>query len=236
MQPPIPDQIDPDASGLPRVTSAVVVSADPALVATLVDLFATTFGWWTSHAARLDEARALAGPGRLVAVELPTPAAAAAAALLPAELRLALDPAPEGAGLAAALSAGFDEAVRLPLCRAELEARLRRIPTIAGRGDPLLYRLAASRAGDAVELDPGTGTEPLRLTPNEADILRVLVREAGRTVTRDALSRQIDRCDWEYGDRKFDVHVTRIRRKLSLSFGDRYHVAAVRSEGYRLEG
>ncbi|MEI4485537.1 helix-turn-helix domain-containing protein [Frigidibacter sp. MR17.14] len=230
-----PDRREPPGGEVPRISSAVVLTGDDGAARLLETLFTGSFGWWTRRCARIDEARAACDGATLLAAEVGGSAAAAALAVIPAGLRLAVDPGLDGAGLAAALAAGFDEAVRTPLLRAEIEARLRRIPVIAGRGDPLLYRLAATPAGEPVEI---AGTEDgslLKLTPIEADILRVLAREAGRTVTRDDLSRLIDRCDWDYGDRKFDVHVTRIRRKLTAGFGDRYQVAAVRSVGYRLE-
>jgi len=37
---------------------------------------------------------------------------------------------------------------------------------------------------------------------------------------------------WVYGDRKFDVHITKIRKKLRDAFGERYVVETVRSAGY----
>lgn len=73
------------------------------------------------------------------------------------------------------------------------------------------------------------------LTLAEAQIAHVLFSHNGEIVSRDALSYAIDHRPWDYGDRKFDVHVAKIRKKLNAVFGDHAEVSTIRSEGYRLE-
>lgn len=72
------------------------------------------------------------------------------------------------------------------------------------------------------------------LTMAEAQVLRVLIRRDAQIVTRDDLSHAVDGRAWRYGDRKFDVHVAKIRRKLHDTFGPQVTVATIRSSGYRL--
>lgn len=72
------------------------------------------------------------------------------------------------------------------------------------------------------------------LTEAEARVVSILLGGSGRIVTRDELSHAIDRRPWDYGDRKFDVHVAKIRKKLSQAFGSRISVSTVRSSGYRM--
>lgn len=76
--------------------------------------------------------------------------------------------------------------------------------------------------------------ERAKLTAAEAQVMRVLCSHPGQIVTRDDLSYAVDARPWEYGDRKFDVHVAKIRKKLSTAFGTKMSVSTVRSEGYRL--
>ena len=76
--------------------------------------------------------------------------------------------------------------------------------------------------------------ERAKLTAAEAQVMRVLCSHPGEIVTRDDLSYAVDARPWEYGDRKFDVHVAKIRKKLSTAFGSKMSVSTVRSEGYRL--
>ena len=73
-----------------------------------------------------------------------------------------------------------------------------------------------------------------QLTTIEARVLRILYSHQGEIVTRDDLSEAIDGRPWQYGDRKFDVHVGRIRKKFSQAFGSEISVSTVRSSGYRL--
>ncbi|KAA9009982.1 response regulator transcription factor [Histidinibacterium aquaticum] len=115
-----------------------------------------------------------------------------------------------------ALEAGADDVVRADVSRREFSARLR-LP----------------REGiDAAEA--GTILARLQLTPIEYAIAARLMQTPGRVVTRDALSQVTDSTTWTYGDRKFDVHVAKIRRKLEQEFGDRYVIRTIRSIGYVL--
>jgi len=74
-----------------------------------------------------------------------------------------------------------------------------------------------------------------QLTPVEAEIMHILLAHQGQIVTRNLLSQKLDRADWHYGDRKFDVHITRIRKKLKEAFGDRFLVSTIRSQGYLVQ-
>ncbi|MFC2970515.1 response regulator transcription factor [Acidimangrovimonas pyrenivorans] len=130
-----------------------------------------------------------------------------------------------------AFAAGADDVARLPFSIREFGLRLR-----ARLGDamPLRPEAAVPRVmldGDS-RLISADSRETVQLTPSEAEVMAVLIRRGGEIVTRDALSQAIDNCAWVYGDRKFDVHITKIRRKLRTAFGERYVVRTVRSEGY----
>ncbi|OAN89428.1 response regulator transcription factor [Sulfitobacter geojensis] len=72
------------------------------------------------------------------------------------------------------------------------------------------------------------------LTVSEAQVMHVLYTHDGETVSRDELSLAVDARPWRYGDRKFDVHVAKLRKKLSDTFGDKVSVSTIRSLGYRL--
>lgn len=72
------------------------------------------------------------------------------------------------------------------------------------------------------------------LTSVESQILSVLIDSVGHIVTRNDLSQSIDGRPWKYGDRKFDVHVAKLRKKLSSNIGPQLSVQTIRSMGYRL--
>lgn len=72
-------------------------------------------------------------------------------------------------------------------------------------------------------------------TAAEAQITHILISHNGDIVSRDTLSMAVDRRPWDYGDRKFDVHVAKIRKKLTQVFGESASLSTIRSEGYQLK-
>ncbi|MGC9370089.1 MAG: winged helix-turn-helix domain-containing protein [Paracoccaceae bacterium] len=136
---------------------------------------------------------------------------------------LALDHRDDSDSAAEALAAGADDVLRVPFPPREFEARLQ-----------LRQRQAAQATGRAEE-SPVPMLAKARLTPVETEIMMLLLSRRGEIVTRNELSQHIDNSDWTYGDRKFDVHVAKIRKKLRAGFGDRYTLRTVRSVGYCLQ-
>lgn len=179
------------------------------------------------HRATPETARALIEGGqtlRLLAIGLDDPARPALELIrdcrdrFPQSVILAIDHAPGAETAADAFRAGADDVLRSPFPESELVARL------------------ARRLGHAIPAAdiPGTISE-INFTPVEARILQVLIAHPGEIVTRNTLAKAIDNADWAYGDRKFDVHITRIRRKLRSALGDRMTVRTIRAEGYCID-
>lgn len=75
------------------------------------------------------------------------------------------------------------------------------------------------------------GGEPVNLTPLEFDVLRVLMKNKNRTVSRQRILDEIWGEDY-FGDlRTVDVRVANIRKKLGLTT----EIRAISKTGYRLE-
>ena len=51
----------------------------------------------------------------------------------------------------------------------------------------------------------------------------------------DELSQHLYGRDWDYQDRRFDVHIGRIRRKIRDTFKGLYAIQTIRSAGYMFE-
>ncbi|MGH1466609.1 MAG: response regulator transcription factor [Cognatishimia sp.] len=142
---------------------------------------------------------------------------------------LVIDRQAEAGEAETAFLAGADDVIRAPFALRELALRLRaRIGILADAAGEALLRdssnwdseaYIASRAG---------------LTAVEAQIAHILISNNGEVVTRDTLSYAMDQRPWDYGDRKFDVHVANIRKKLMAVFGAHVTVNTVRSAGYVL--
>jgi DNA-binding response OmpR family regulator len=137
------------------------------------------------------------------------------------------------------LDAGADDYVAKPFRVAELvarlRARLRAAPDVsAGAGDADVVT-----AGD-VRIDRAAhraflGEAELELTPKEFDLLSLLVGEAGRTVTRTRIMRDVWDEHWWGSTRTLDMHVSALRRKLGDNPADPRRIVTVRGVGFRLE-
>lgn len=124
---------------------------------------------------------------------------------------------------------GAHDVIRMPCSLQEIALRLRaRIGMKNSPEDEPLF-LDASNWDEEAYIAGRAG-----LTDAEAQIAHVLISHSGEIVSRDALSFAIDGRAWDYGDRKFDVHVAKIRKKLTGVFGDHISVQTVRSAGYIL--
>ena len=73
----------------------------------------------------------------------------------------------------------------------------------------------------------------MELTSTEYSVLEVLVRDAGKVVTKEALSeRALGRKLMRY-DRSIDMHVSNLRRKLGNGPDERPLIQTVRGVGYQ---
>jgi two-component system, OmpR family, alkaline phosphatase synthesis response regulator PhoP len=127
---------------------------------------------------------------------------------------------------------GADDYVTKPFALRELLARV----------GALLRRPRAAPAPLAfgeVVVDPAThgvtrAGAPVPLRPKEYELLRALLRRAGRVATRSELLREV----WGYQDcvvsRTLDTHVGELRRKLEDDPARPRHILTVRKTGYRL--
>ena len=131
------------------------------------------------------------------------------------------------------LDAGADDYLRKPFAFDELEARLRslarrpphRIDTIFKMGD-LEF--------DAETRQAHRGKRDLMLTAKESLFLEVLMRNAGRTVTRRMLEDRLWDRDSDRVSNVLDVYARRLRKKLTED-GEPQLLHTLRGLGYRLE-
>jgi len=131
------------------------------------------------------------------------------------------------------LELGADDYVAKPCSPRVLVARLRALlRRQAGEPAP-----APIRVGD-LELDPASrrvtvGGRPVELTGAEFNLLALLVRDAGRVVSRDVLAEEGLGRPLQAFDRRIETHMTQIRRKLGPLPDGSARIRTVRGAGYQ---
>ncbi|HYL95853.1 MAG TPA: response regulator transcription factor [Terriglobales bacterium] len=135
------------------------------------------------------------------------------------------------------LELGADDYLPKPFNPRELVARIRAIlRRTRGEGTEKQAPQTSVRVGD-VELNPATrtvlrGGEAVDLTAVEFNLLDVLLREAGRVVTRDELAKiALGRLFSPY-DRSIDMHISKLRKKLGEDGKGGERIKTVRGVGY----
>jgi DNA-binding response OmpR family regulator len=117
------------------------------------------------------------------------------------------------------LDLGADDYVTKPFSLRELTARVRAVLRRAvqpGDEPPAVYQgsvLVADFEGVVVSVEG----QPVRLTRREFELLRYLVQNKNRVVSRDRLLERVWGYDRSVETRSVDVHVGRLRAKLGVA-------------------
>ncbi|GAA1060241.1 response regulator transcription factor [Agromyces bracchium] len=135
------------------------------------------------------------------------------------------------------LELGADDYVTKPYSTRELLARIRAV--LRRRIEPDDLDEAVIEGGrvkmdvdrHTVEVDGETVAMPLK----EFELLELLMRNAGRVLTRGQLIDRVWGSDY-FGDTKtLDVHIKRIRSKIEVTPSEPVQLVTVRGLGYRFE-
>lgn len=135
------------------------------------------------------------------------------------------------------LEIGADDYLPKPFNPRELLARMRAI--LRRSSGPVLAGSPAFLSVDDLELDTAARTvmqhgKKVELTDVEFSLLEVLMRSPGQVVAREQLSESVLGRRFDPFDRSLDMHVSRLRRKLSENGARDEQVKTVRGAGYQL--
>ncbi len=137
------------------------------------------------------------------------------------------------------LELGADDYITKPYSSRELLARMRAVlrRAAAEEADHLDERvLAGGRV--VLDIDRHTVTvdgDPINMPLKEFELLEMLMRNAGRVLTRGQLIDRVWGSDY-FGDTKtLDVHIKRIRSRIEVTPSEPKMLVTVRGLGYRFD-
>jgi two-component system response regulator RegX3 len=135
------------------------------------------------------------------------------------------------------LELGADDYVTKPYSARELVARIRAV--LRRRGEPDELAPATVEAGPVrMDVDRHVVSvrgEAVSMPLKEFELLELLLRNAGRVLSRSQLIDRVWGSDYVGDTKTLDVHVKRLRSKVEPDPGTPQHIVTVRGLGYKFE-
>jgi two-component system, OmpR family, response regulator CpxR len=219
--------------------SILLVEDDTELTSLMTDYFAQYgFQVEAAHDGRTGLARAIEGTFDLIILDVMLPVLDGFEVLRQLRKRSAtpvimLTARISQSDRVAGLNSGADDYLPKPFGPEELLARIRAVLRRTGHTDaapPQIVESAGLRIDPAARAVWDHG-EAIEITSIEFDILEILVRSAGRTVTRDELTAVLYQRPATPYERSLDVHISHLRKKLERD--DRSVIRTIRGVGYQ---
>ena len=136
------------------------------------------------------------------------------------------------------LELGADDYVTKPYSPRELVARIRAVLRRRATEVTDVSRSVLSAGPVRMDVDRHVVTvngEPIQLPLKEFDLLELLLRNAGRVLTRGQLIDRVWGADYVGDTKTLDVHIKRLRSKIEPEPSSPRYIVTVRGLGYKFE-
>ncbi|WP_296137958.1 response regulator transcription factor [uncultured Tessaracoccus sp.] len=138
-----------------------------------------------------------------------------------------------------ALDAGADDYVTKPFSIEELLARIRALTRRGTMEESLpavrLGPVTVDLAAHSVTREGPGGRRQIRLTPTEWQVIEILIRNAGRLVTRQTLLTRIWGSEHVEDTGYLRLYISQLRKKLESDPANPRHILTEPGMGYRLD-
>lgn len=136
------------------------------------------------------------------------------------------------ADIALGLDAGAEDYLVKPFSFVELLARVRALIRRAAQSVPQCFQVS-DLALDSASLSVSRGGNPLSLTRSEFVLLELLLRNAGRVVSRDEIAEAVWGSRSEVEENNIDVLIASLRGRVDGAHPEKL-IHTVRGAGYKL--
>ena len=139
-----------------------------------------------------------------------------------------------------ALDAGADDYITKPFAVEELLARIRALTRRVPQDDatPVVHlgNVTIDLAAHSVTRETADGQKQIRLTPTEWQFIDILIRNAGKLVTRQTILTTIWGTEHAEDTGYLRLYISQLRRKLEDDPTNPVHLLTEPGMGYRLDG
>ena len=133
-----------------------------------------------------------------------------------------------------ALDAGADDFLTKPFSVGELTARLRVAMRHARKEEPELIFSSGDLRVDLTARIVSCNGKDVQLTPTEYNLLKVLIKYAGRVLTHRQLLREVRGIGYQTESHLLRVHMSNLRRKIEQDTSHPRYILTEPGVGYRL--
>tara|TARA_Y100000996_G_scaffold413891_1_gene403248 strand:- start:435 stop:1130 length:696 start_codon:yes stop_codon:yes gene_type:complete len=139
------------------------------------------------------------------------------------------------------LDIGADDYIEKPFSPRELMSRVKAVLRRSGKRD-IEINISESKIirTEYFEIDINSHkvlikNKPIKLTPTEFKILKLLMENAGRIFSRDQIINEVFGYDFDGYNRNIDTHISNLRKKIETIYPEQNNLESIYGVGYKFE-